>query len=60
MSLADFIYSFMLSNRNHKNHRFGLPKDESFRKAALQLVAAGLIKVVNDAVECWEVILVEA
>jgi len=37
-----------------------LPKDESFRIAALQLVAAGLIKVVNDAVECWEVVLVEA
>ena len=60
MSLADFIYSFTLANRKTKAHRFGLPKDESFRIAALQLVAAGLIKVVNDAVECWEVVLVEA
>ena len=58
--LASYIINFMLANRNgSQQQKFSLPRDEEFRKAAIELVDCGLIKVVFDGVECWEVMLCE-
>ena len=58
--LSSYLLNFMLSSRNgSKQQKFSIPREEEFRKAALALEDAGLIKVVFDGVECWEVMLSE-